>query len=162
MIDGSQPLENKKHERYCEARSRGLSQADAWASTFRKGEPIPNNASNRVTGCNLEKREDVNSRLAYLTKARRAENAPDDIPDTFDHAALVALSLEISEALESALEVAQKSAISNTALTRLKQAFAAHLARQGKMVDHGEPTSKNAAQSAAWGRFYSLEVCSCE
>ena len=97
-----------------------------------------------------------------MTKARRAERAPYDIPDTFDHAALVALSLEISEALETALEAAQKSAISNTALTRLKSVLSAHLARQGRMVDQKAKTPVNASQSAAWERFQRLEVCTCD
>lgn len=158
---GTEPLKNARHERYCDGRSRGLSQADAWALTFRNDQKIPANSSNRVTGCNLEKRPEVAARIEHLTKARRAENAPDDIPEAFGQAELVALSLEISEALEAALAAAQKSAISNTALTRLKQVLSAHLARQGKMTDQGESTPTNAAQRAMWDRFYSLEVCEC-
>ena len=158
---GAQPLKKGRHETYARGRSRGLSQADAWAGTFRKGQKLPNNASNRVTGCNLETRPEVAARIGYLTKARRAETLPDDTPDTFGHAELVALSLEISDALETALVVAQKSSISNTALTRLKQVLSAHLARQGKMTEHGQTTSLNGAASAIWDRFYSLEVCTC-
>ena len=161
MNDGSQRLRNPRHERYCEGRSRGLSQADAWARTFRKEQKIPSNASNRVSGCRIEKRPEVAVRIAYLTKARRIENAPDDIPDTFDHAALAALSLEITQALEAALEAAQKSSIPSTQLTRLKTVLSAHLARQGKMLDQGATTPANASQSAAWDRFQRLEVCSC-
>ena len=159
---GATPLANKRYETYCEGRSRGLSQADAWARTFRKDQKIPNNASNRATACKLEKeRPELAARIAYLTQVRRAETGPDGIPEAFGHADLVALSLEISEALESALAAAQKSSISNTALTRLKQVLSAHLARQGKMADKGPISPSNAGQSAAWERFYSLEVCAC-
>lgn len=157
----STPLANARYEIYCEGRSRGLSQADAWAATFRKDQKIPSNASNRVTGCNLEKkRPEIAARIAFLTQARRAEYQPEDIPDSFGHADLVALSLEISTALETALEAAQKSSISSTALTRLKSVLSAHLARQGKMTDKG-PVTPSKAQSAAWNRFYRLEVCEC-
>ncbi len=159
---GKTTLKNTRHETYCVGRSRGLSQADAWAQTFRKGQKVPNNASNRVTGCNLEKkRPEISARIRHLTKARRAENVLDDIPDSFGHAELVALSLEISGALETALTAAQESSISNTALTRLKQVLSAHLARQGKMTDQGEPVPTNAAQRAVWDRFYAIKVCDC-
>lgn len=162
MDDGSQRLRNPRHERYCEGRSRGLSQADAWAQTFRKDQRIPSNDSNRVSGCRTEQRPEVAARIKHLLKARRAKNAPDDIPEAFDHAALVALSLEITEALESALKVAQKSSIPSAQLTRLKTVLSAHLARQGKMLDQGATTPVNASQSAAWDRFQRLEVCSCD
>lgn len=157
---GKTPLKNSRHETYCMWRSRGLSQADSWARTFRKDQKIPSNSSNRVTGCNAEKRPEVAARIRHLTKSRRAENAPDDIPVAFGHAELVALSLEISEALEAALAAAQKSAISNTALTRLKSVLSAHLARQGKMSDKGPVTPSN-DRNAAWDHFYSLKVCTC-
>lgn len=158
---GAHPLKKGRHETYAQGRSRGLSQADAWARTFRKDQTIPANSSNRVTGCNLEKRAEVEARIEHLTKARRAENAQDNIPETFGRTELVALSLEISEALETALVAAQKSAISNTALTRLKQVLSAHLARQGKMTEKGEPTLTSTAHTAAWNHFYGLEVCDC-
>lgn len=158
---GSEPLKNARHESYSDGRSRGLSQADAWARTFRKDQKIPSNASNRVTGCNLEKRGEVAARIKYLTKARRSQNEEDDLPEAFGHADLVELSLEISKALEAALAAAQNSSISNTALTRLKQVLSAHLARQGKMTNQGEPTPTNAAQKAMWDHFYGIEVCEC-
>ena len=159
MDSGSQPLKNR-YECFAQARARGWDQASSWASTFRKDQKIPSNASNRVSGCRAEKRPEVVARIRYLTKERRAE-APDDIPEVFDHAALVALSLEITQALEAALDAAKRSSISNTALTRLKQAFAAHLSRQGKMTDRGSTAPVNRS-SAAWDRFYNLDVCSCE
>lgn len=158
---GSRPLKNAKHERYSDGRSRGLSQADAWARTFRKDQKIPNNASNRVTGCNVEKRGEVAARIKYLTKARRSENEEDDLPEAFGHADLVELSLEISKALEAALAAAQNSSISNTALTRLKQVLSAHLARQGKMTEVGQTNPANADQKAVWDRFYCIEICEC-
>lgn len=158
---GSEPLKSARHECYCDGRSRGLSQADAWARTFRKDQKIPNNASNRVTGCNLEKRPEIAARIEHLTKARRSESLQDDIPEAFGNADLVELSLEISNALEAALAAAQNSAISNTALTRLKQVLSAHLARQGKMTDLGEPIPTNAAQKAVWDHFYGIKVCDC-
>jgi len=161
LDDGSQRLRNPRHERYCVGRSRGLSQADAWARTFRKDQRIPSNDSNRVSGCRTEQRPEVAARIKHLLKARRAENAPDGIPESFDHAALVALSLEITEALELALKAAKNSSIPSTQLTRLKTVLSAHLARQGKMLDQGDTAPVNASQSAAWDRFQRLEVCSC-
>lgn len=159
---GKTPLKNKRHETYCMGRSRGLTQAEAWARTFRENQKVPNNASNGVTGCNLEKkRPEISARIRHLTKTRRAENVLDDIPESFGHAELVALSLEISGALETALAAAQESSISNTSLTRLKQVLSAHLARQGKMTDQGEPVPTNAAQRIVWDRFYGIKVCDC-
>lgn len=158
---GAQPLENKRHETFCVGRSRGLSQADAWVRTFSKDQKIPNNASNRVTGCNLEKRPEVAARIDYLTKVVRAEVQQTDIPETFGRSELVALSLEISRALETALAAAQRSAISSTAITRLKQVLSAHLARQGKMADTCQEAPANGADSFTWDHLYNLKVCDC-
>lgn len=165
MPPPSAVLKNERWEIYAQARSRGRSQADAWSETFPNGASIPDNASLRVGGHRCENRKSVALRIKNLTQKRREAEYRDaaETPEVFDHATIVALSLEISETLENAMEAAEQSSLSSLRLSQLKSVLSGHLGRQGKLAEQSNtPLATDTAPGAGtWQNVYAVEVCQC-
>lgn len=166
MTEGSAPLQNSRHEAYAVARSAGATGADAWATTFPKDARIPSANSNKVTASRTETRKEVSARIGFLTRQRRAAEAraAAEIPafDRIDQKTLVALSLEITEVLESALDAAATSSISSTSLARLKGVLSGHLARQGKLSEEHPEILDDGQGANAIDNFNRIRFCECQ
>lgn len=165
MTPGSAPLKNARHEAYAVARSAGATGADAWATTFSKDARIPSANSNKVTASRTEARQEVSERIGFLVRQRRAAEAraAAEIPafDRIDKKTLIALSLEITEVLESALDAAATSSISSTSLARLKSVLGGHLSRQGRMSEEHPEILDDGKGSNAIENFKRIRFCEC-
>jgi predicted RNA-binding Zn ribbon-like protein len=74
-----------------------------------------------------------------------------------------AISLEVSEVLESTYRAALGASVPPQALERLKATLASHLARQGKMDDAAEPlpSADTEGINSMMARISELKVCTC-
>jgi len=132
LPDPSTPLTNKRHEQYAFQRAKGVDQATSWQRTIPFGQPYTGgNGSLRVSGHRCEQRPEVRERIDWLILETR--NALEDAPVSLSRSDVIAMSLEVGDALEAAYRAAVTSSVSPQAIERLKGVWAAHLARQGKM-----------------------------
>ena len=162
MSDGTMPLTEKRAEKFAQARAKGVSQAEAYKATIPFGTAHSgDNASLRVSGHRLEKRPDVASRIAFLRKQARSGAGDTNKPLTKSE--VVAISLEVSQTLESTYKAALSSSVSPQALERLKAVLAAHLARQGKLDDETTPLSDDTdVEISTMMNRIELGGCTCQ
>lgn len=132
MSDPTKPLVNKRHEEYATQRAKGVDQATSWQRTIPFGQSYTGgNGSLRVSGHRCEQRPEVRARIDWVIE--KARSAAGTTPVSLSRSDVIAMSLEVCDALEAAYRAAVTSSVSPQAIERLKGVWAAHLARQGKM-----------------------------
>lgn len=166
QLEGKLPLKNSRHEQYCISRAAGRNQGDSWSDTFPKGSAIPSSDSLKVSGNRVEKKVQVQQRIQFLTLQQReieyAENMDVEDVQNFQRADIVKLSLEITQALESALENALRSTVSPVRISQLKNTLSNHLQRQTKLSENEVGGEEMDRDSVPVGDAFSkVGVCVC-
>lgn len=159
--DGSTPLRNKRHEAFCAARVN-MTIPDAWGSTLGPDARRPSRASLKSAGFKVNKRPEVQRRIAYLRKEAEAARREIEVPDVIRRSDIAAISLEVTEALEAAYVAA--SAANPTTREALARVWAAHLGRQGKLTEEDGAPPEETSEDVLAGirRLEEWAVCNCK
>ena len=159
--DPAAPLKNARHEAFAKSRV-SMSIADAWGASFAPGAKRPSAASLKAAGFKVNKRPEVQRRVAYLRKQAEAARREIEVPDVIRRSDIAAISLEVTEALEAAYGA---SSVANpTTREALARVWAAHLGRQGKLTEEDGAPPEEAPDDVLAGirRLERCEPCRCK
>ena len=159
--DLAEPLKNMRHEAFAKARV-SMSIADAWAGSLPAGAKRPARNSLKAAGWKVEKRPEVQRRIAFLRKEAEAARREIEVPDVIRRSDIAAISLEVTEALEAAYVAA--SAANPTTREALARVWAAHLGRQGKLTEEDGAPPEETSEDVLAGirRLEEWEPCRCK
>ena len=159
--NGSTPLRNKRHEAFCAARVN-MSIPDAWAASLPTGAKRPARNSLKAAGFKVDKRPEVQRRVAFLRREAEKARREIQVPDVIRRSDIASISLEVTQALESAYVTA--SAANPTTREALARVWAAHLGRQGKLTEEDGAPPEETSEDVLAGirRLEEWEPCRCK
>ncbi len=160
---GSEPLKNKRWEQFAIAKSKGLNNKEAYKAALPKG-VVQSDNSLRVSGSNLFKKPEVKTRVFWLMDKETVKRSRSDATP-FTEQELLAICLEVTEALEKAFYAAEKASVPPQSLERLKGVLASHLSRQATLIDQETPVKSDelpADIAAMITRMENLGGCACQ
>lgn len=159
--EGCTPLRNKRHEAFAQARVN-MSIPDAWAASLPSGAKRPARNSLKAAGWKVEKRPEVQRRIAFLRKGAEAARREIEV-DVLRRRDIATISLEVTDALERAFDAASRAAVPATKLEALRRVLGAHIGRQGKLTEQDGVAPEEPATEALDGirRLEEWEPCRC-